>query len=191
VTAPDRLRAELERLPERRLLARCCGFRRTSACPFDELAAKLVLRTLARRIEAATTEANELEREILAHVRALASQLLDEPGIGPIVAADVLVAWSHACRVWSEAAFARLAGVAPIPASSSQTIQHRLNRGGDRQLNRALHTIVLHRRLHDPTTRPTSSDASPRARAGAKRPDCSSATSPATSSDYCNSNNRS
>jgi transposase len=117
VTAPDRLRAELERLPERRLLARCCGFRRTRACPVDELAAKLVLRMLARRIEAAPTEANELEREILAHVRALGSQLLEEPGIGPIVAADVLVAWSHAGRVCSEAAFARLAGVAPIPAS--------------------------------------------------------------------------
>lgn len=57
VTAPDRLRAELEALPERRLVERCCGFRRSSACPLDELATKLVLRTLARRITAATTEA--------------------------------------------------------------------------------------------------------------------------------------
>ena len=53
----------------------------------------------------------------------------------------------------SEACFARLAGVAPIPASSGQTTRHRLSRGGDRQLNRALHTIVLHRRQHDPATR--------------------------------------
>jgi len=62
------------------------------------------------------------------------------------------VAWSHHGRLRSEAAFARLAGVAPIPASSGQTTRHRLSRGGDRQLNRALHTVVLHRRQHDPTT---------------------------------------
>jgi transposase len=62
------------------------------------------------------------------------------------------VAWSHPGRVRSEAAFARLAGVAPVPASSGHTVRHRLSRGGDRQLNRALHTIVLHRRQHDPST---------------------------------------
>jgi transposase len=112
-----------------------------------------VLRSLARRIEAATSEAAELEREILAHVQALAPQLLDEAGVGPIVAAQLLIAWSHPGRVRSEAAFAQLAGVAPIPASSGQTIRHRLSRGGDRQLNRALHTVILNRRQHDPTTK--------------------------------------
>ncbi len=152
VTAPNRLREELQALPERRLLERCRHFRRSSSLPVDELAAKLVLRTLARRIEAATAEATELEREILAHIRALAPQLLEEAGVGPIVAADVIVAWSHPGRVRSEAAFARLAGVAPVPASSGRTIRHRLSRGGDRQLNRALHTIVLQRRQHDATT---------------------------------------
>jgi len=86
-------------------------------------------------------------------VRALEPQLLDEPGVGPIVAAQLLVAWSHRGRVRSEAAFARLAGVAPVPASSGRTTRHRLSRGGDRQLNRALHTIVLHRRQHDQTTK--------------------------------------
>jgi len=111
-----------------------------------------VLRSLARRIQAATAEAAELEREILAHVRALAPQLLDEPGVGPIVAAQLIVAWSHHGRVRSEAAFARLAGAAPIPASSGQTTRHRLSRGGDHQLNGALHTVILHRRLHDPAT---------------------------------------
>ncbi len=59
----------------------------------------------------------------------------------------------HHGRLRSEVAFARLAGVAPVPASRGQTIRHRLSRGGDRQLNRALHTIVLHRRQHDPTTK--------------------------------------
>jgi transposase len=152
VTAPDQIRAELEALPERQLLQRCSRFRRSSSSPVDELTTKFVLRTLARRIEAATAEADQLEREILGHVRLLAPQLLNEPGVGPIVAADVIVAWSHRGRVRSEAAFARLAGVAPVPASSGQTIRHRLSRGGDRQLNRALHTIILQRRQHDPAT---------------------------------------
>ena len=98
-------------------------------------------------------EAETLEREILAHVRALIPELLDEPGIGPIVAAQLIVTWSHRDRVSSEACFARLAGVAPLPASSGLTTRHRLSRGGDRQLNRALHTIVLHRRQHDRATR--------------------------------------
>jgi transposase len=152
VTAPDQLREELRGLPVGKLLERCSRLRRSSSSSADQLATRLVLRSLARRIEAATVEAAELERELLGHVRALAPRLLDEPGVGPIVAAQLIVAWSHHGRLRSEAAFARLAGVAPVPASSGQTIRHRLSRGGDRQLNRALHTIVLHRRQHDPAT---------------------------------------
>ena len=153
VTAPEHLRQELCRLPEGKLLDRCSRFRRTSSAGADELATRIVLRSLARRVRTAAAEADELEREILTHVRALAPTLLDEPGIGPIVAAQLIVAWSHHGRLRSEACFTRLAGVAHIPASSGQTSRHRLSRGGDRQLNRALHTIVLHRRQHDPPTR--------------------------------------
>jgi transposase len=153
VTAPEPLRQELRRLPEGKLLDRCSRFRRSSSAGADELSTRIVLRSLARRVRAATVEADELEGEILTHVRALAPRLLEEPGVGPIVAAQLLVAWSHRGRLRSEACFARLAGVAPIPASSGQTTRHRLSRGGDRQLNRALHTIVLHRRQHDPATR--------------------------------------
>jgi len=153
VTAPDRLRGELRGLPAKRLLERCSRLRRARTATPDELAARLVLRSLAHRVEAASVEADQLEQEILAHVRALAPQLLAEAGVGPIVAAQLLVAWSHRGRVRSEAAFARLAGVAPLPASSGQTTRHRLSRGGDRQLNLALHTIVLHRRQHDPQTK--------------------------------------
>ena len=152
VTAPERLRQELRGLPVGKLLDRCSRFRRSSAAA-DEVATRLVLRSLARRVQAATAEADELERELLAHVQALAPALLDEPGVGPVVAAQLLVAWSHHGRLRSEACFARLAGVAPIPASSGQTTRHRLSRGGDRQLNRAIHTIALHRRHHDATTR--------------------------------------
>jgi transposase len=153
VTAPDGLRDELRRLPLGELLNRCSRFRRSSTRSPAQLATILVLRSLARRIQAATVEAETLEREILAHVRAVVPELLDEPGVGPIVAAQLIVTWSHRDRIDSEAAFARLAGVAPLPASSGLTKRHRLSRGGDRQLNRALHTIVLHRRQHDPATR--------------------------------------
>ena len=152
VTAPTRFREELRELSEGKLLDRCSRLRRTTAAA-DQAATRLVLRSLARRVQAATIEAAELEQEILPHVRALAPALLDEPGVGPIVAAQLIVAWSHRGRLRSEACFARLAGVAPLPASSGQTTRHRLSRGGDRQLNRALHTIVLHRRQHHPATR--------------------------------------
>ena len=153
VTAPDKLREELRGLPVGRLLERCSRLRRSRSASADELATRLVLRSLARRIEAATLEAAELERELLGHVRVLTPTLLDEPGVGPIVAAQLIVAWSHPGRLRSEAAFARLAGVAPVPASSGKTTRYRLSRGGDRQLNRALHTVVLHRRQHDPATK--------------------------------------
>jgi transposase len=153
VTAPESLREELRRLSVTKLIQRCSRFRRSGSRTPDELAIVLALRSLARRIEAATVEADELEREIRQHVRALVPELLDEPGVGPTVAAQLIITWSHKDRVRSEAAFARLAGVAPLPASSGQTIRHRLSRGGDRQLNRALHTVILHRRQHDAATR--------------------------------------
>jgi transposase len=121
VTAPDQLRQELRGLPVGKLLERCRRLRRTRAASADELATRLVLRSLALRIAAATSEAEELERELLGHVRALAPALLDEPGVGPVVAAQLLVAWSHHGRLRSEACFARLAGVAPAsPAAARQ-----------------------------------------------------------------------
>lgn len=82
-----------------------------------------------------------------------AAPLLDMTGIGVVTAAIAYTAYSHPGRFRSEAAYANLAGVAPIPASSGNTTRHRLNRGGDRQLNRALHIAVLVRMTHDPETR--------------------------------------
>jgi hypothetical protein len=153
VTAPETLRQELRQLSVTELVRRCSRFRRSNTRTLDHLATVLALRSLAQRIQTATDEAALLEREILTHVRALAPELLDEAGVGPIVAAQLIVSWSHKDRVRSEAAFARLAGVAPLPASSGLTNRHRLSRGGDRQLNRALHTVILHRRQHDAQTR--------------------------------------
>jgi transposase len=82
-----------------------------------------------------------------------AAPLLDKTGIGPVTAAIAYAAWSHPGRIRNEAAFACLAGVNPIPASSGNTTRHRLNRGGDRRLNRALHMATVTRMTHDPETR--------------------------------------
>ena len=82
-----------------------------------------------------------------------AAPLLHETGFGPVTAATCLTAWSHHGRVRNEAAYASLAGVNPIPASSGNTVRHRLNRGGDRSLNRALHMVALTKMVHDPETR--------------------------------------
>ncbi|MFC7849698.1 IS110 family transposase [Arthrobacter sp. NPDC057388] len=81
-----------------------------------------------------------------------AAPLLQETGFGPVTAAVCLTAWSHQGRVRSEAAFAALAGVSPIPASSGNTVRHRLNRGGDRTLNKALHMAAVSRMTFDAET---------------------------------------
>ena len=111
------------------------------------------LRSTARRIQALQAEADELQAELQRLIAAIAPWLLELFGVGPISAAQLLVSWSHAGRFRSEAAFAALAGTNPIPASSGKIIRHRLNRGGDRQLNQALHTIALVRLRDDPETR--------------------------------------
>ncbi|HEX2576767.1 MAG TPA: IS110 family transposase [Aquihabitans sp.] len=111
------------------------------------------IRDLARRALVMQTEAAAHEKAMLAVIRSWRPDLLDQPGVGAIVAATVLCAWSHPGRCRSDAAFASLAGVAPIPASSGLTTRYRLNRCGDRQLNRALHVIVISRLRYDARTR--------------------------------------
>jgi hypothetical protein len=86
-----------------------------------------VLRTLAHRCQALTTEAADHQHQILAIIRSWRPDLLEHTGIGPIVAATVLCAWSHPGRIRHDAAFAKLAGVCPIAASSGQTVRYRLN----------------------------------------------------------------
>lgn len=82
-----------------------------------------------------------------------AAPLVDEPGIGVITAAKCLTVWSHHGRIRTEAEFASIAGVNPIPASSGNTTRHRLNRGGDRSLNSALHMVAISKMTTDPETR--------------------------------------
>jgi transposase len=108
---------------------------------------------LARRIKVLGADLATNKRGISDLITDIAPELLDLPGIGPVVAAAVLIAWSHPGRVRSEAAMASLAGTCPIPASSGNTVRYRLNRGGDRRLNRALTTTVIVRMRIDPATR--------------------------------------
>jgi transposase len=111
-----------------------------------------VLRSTARRALACEQEATELEARLATLVRQIA-QLLDQLGIGPVVAGQMIASWSHHGRVRSGAAFAKLGGATPIEASSGTITRHRLNRSGDRQLNGALHTIVLVRMRQDVATK--------------------------------------
>ena len=109
---------------------------------------------LAKRVLALNDDLQDNHDRLAELVEASpAAVLLAEPGIGPFSAAVCFTAWSHPGRVRNEAAFAALAGVNPIPASSGNTHRHRLNRGGDRQLNRALHTVITNRMIHDESTR--------------------------------------
>jgi transposase len=153
ITAPEVVRARFRGQTTRQMLTTAARLRphlHTGAV--EVFTALSVLRALARRVAALTTEAGEHERAITAIVRTWRPDLLTLPGVGPINAATVLTAWSHPGRCRSDAAFAMLAGAAPIPASSGKTVRYRLNRSGDRQLNRALHSIALSRlRYHAPT----------------------------------------
>jgi transposase len=153
VNAPTQLRDQLRRDSLDALVERCARLRIMAEHSIEHRSTVRALRATARRIQLLTAEADDLEAELGLLVAENAPELLAEPGVGVISAAQVLNAWSHAGRIRSEAAFAMLSGTAPIPASSGQTMRHRLNRGGDRQLNRALHTIVLSRMRFHPETK--------------------------------------
>jgi transposase len=152
VTTPEPLRGELQLLTRARLLQRLAATRPERRVDPELRGALLALRSVARRVLQLTAEERELAREIETLTRKLAPQLLDQPGVGPHAAAQLVLSWSHQGRISSEAAFARLAGAAPIPASSGQTIRYRLDRSGDRKLNRALHMILVTRRRSHPAT---------------------------------------
>jgi transposase len=152
VSAPMDLREDLRRHGNQRLLTRCARLRISSGWDVERHATVLALRATAQRALALGTEAAELETQLAALTSEIAPRLLAQPGIGTISAAQLLVSFSHQDRLRNEAAFAALAGAAPIPASSGQITRYRLNRGGDRQLNRALHTITICRLRHHPAT---------------------------------------
>src|SRR3954469_19803132 len=111
-----------------------------------------IARDMLRRLRELTQAINELERDITTLVKQTAPQLLAEPGFGPLTAAKLVGEIAGAQRFATPAKLARVAGVAPIPASSGNTQRHRLDRGGNRQINAALHRVIVTRaRCHQPT----------------------------------------
>jgi transposase len=111
-----------------------------------------IARDELRRLRELTLSVRALEREITELVARLAPQLLSEPGFGPLIAAKLVGEIAGAQRFATAAKLARAAGVAPIPASSGNTQRHRLDQGGNRQINAALHRVIVTRaRCHQPT----------------------------------------
>ena len=150
-TAPIALREQLGRGTGKQLARRLLTLRHRPSAPAREQILLDVLRDLAQRCDDLTRRADSHRAKLETLIRELDDTLLNEPGIGPISAAKLLVCDPQ--RLSSEAAFARCNGTAPVPASSGQTIRHRLSRGGDRQANSALYTIALTRARCDADTR--------------------------------------
>jgi len=152
--APDALRDQLRDVPVAALAGRVAALRPRSEGDLVIHATKVALQTLGRRVLALDAELNHLQVLLEGLVTATAPQLLDLHGVGPDTAATLLVAaGDNAERIRTEAAWANLCGVAPLPASSGRTTRHRLNRGGNRQANHALWRIVITRMSSDPRTR--------------------------------------
>ncbi len=155
VTAPDTLRAQLRGLKITQLITICANRRPDrgdAASPAT--AVTIALRSLARRHQQLTAEITDLDELLEPLVTAINPTLIATNGVGTDVAGQLLVtAGQNSDRLTSEAAFAMLCGAAPLPASSGKTNRHRLNRGGDRQANAALYTVVLSRLRWDPRTR--------------------------------------
>jgi transposase len=153
VTAPDELREALGGLTTKQLVERCTRMHRG---PLDSSlhATRIAMRSLARRHRDLNDEIAELDKLLAVLVAQAAPRLLKQPGIGPEIAARLLlVAGDNPTRLRNDAALAALCGASPIEASSGKTIRHRLNRGGDRQGNSALWLIANNRMIHDARTR--------------------------------------
>ena len=153
VAAPEELRAMLRGFSSTELVRHCARLRRSSRRDVEWDTYVDLLRRTAQRVLALEAEADAYQQQIAQLTQSMAPELCAEQGVGPISAAQMLISWSHPGRVRSEAAFASLAGAAPIEASSGQHTRHRLNRGGDRQLNRALHNVASSRMLYHQGTR--------------------------------------
>jgi hypothetical protein len=153
--APDDLRAKLSDYDRAALVTRCARLRIPADHSLDDptMTARRMLRRLAKRIHNLDEEIAEANRELETILKDHAPNLLSVNGVGTEAAGQLLTtAGQNIDRLHSEAALARLCGVAPIPASSGSTTRHRLHRGGDRDANCSIHLIVVSRlRWHQPT----------------------------------------
>ena len=155
VAAPEEVRDQVRNLTRMQRLRTCAAWRPDTVGYRDPVVAtKLALKSLARRILDINDEIAELDRFIVPLVEELAPSLLELEGVGTENAGAVMVAvGDNPDRLRSEASFAMMCGVCPIPASSGKTQRHRLNRGGNRQANSALHMVVVCRMRTDERTR--------------------------------------
>jgi transposase len=150
VTAPEQLRRRLSGLSTKELVSVAARFRLADDPRDVPTATRFALRSVARRYEALSREIDELEAHLDRLVGQVAPELVSLPGIGTDNAATLLVvAGDNPQRLRSEASFANLCGVAPIEASSGKVVRHRLNRGGNREANRALYMPCLARMRWD------------------------------------------
>jgi transposase len=152
-TAPDQLRERLKGLSTHQLLVAAAGLGARPAADPVVAATTTALRSLAGRVRTFDAEIKAIDELLGPLVVATAVELVGLTGVGPVVAATLLVAaGDNPERLRSEAAWARLCGVAPLPASSGKVTRHRLDRGGNRQANNALWRIVIVRLTCDPKT---------------------------------------
>src|SRR5215203_5841830 len=154
VSAPEELRAQLRDLRTARLVCRASRFRLGENPHCVMAATKLSLRSVARRYQHLCEEIHELDEQLDRLVVEAAPELMAVDGVSTDTAASLLITvGDNPERLNSEAAFANLCGVAPIPASSGKTVRHRLNIRGNRDANRALYVIALGRMGRDERTK--------------------------------------
>lgn len=154
ICGPDDLRDRLRGVAIRDLVDTAAALRPETTTDAVVAGTRAALRSLARRVRNLDAELDGLNARLEALVAETAPSLLARPGVGPDVAAALLVsAGDNPERIRNEAAWARLCGVAPVEASSGKVVRHRLNRGGDRQANHALWRVVMVRMARDPRTR--------------------------------------
>ena len=155
VCAPDELRETLRRMTRMQLIRTLAGWRPDLTDYRSVVSAyRITLKSLGRRYLELHDEIADLDTMIVAIVDELAPALVARNSIGHGSAAQLLVtAGENAERLQSEASFAALCGASPVPASSGKTTRHRLNRGGDRAANSALHIIAIGRLRTDPRTK--------------------------------------
>ncbi len=153
VTAPESVKNQL-RGKNLKARVRVCAAFRPGTDHTTTTHAKRALRHLARRYQSLTAEIADLDTEIRRLCTQANPALLAARGVGPDTAAALLIAaGDNPQRMSTEAAFAALCGTSPVPASSGQTIRHRLNQGGNRQANNALWRIATNRMRTDPATK--------------------------------------
>ena len=186
VTAPEPLRTRLRRLTVLQLVATAAAFRPTSSLTTPTAATKLALESIAVRYQQLQAEIASLDRHLDRLVAATAPALVAVKGVGTDIAATLLtIAGDNPERLVSEGAFAHLCGAAPIPASSGKVTRYRLNRGGDRQANRALYLLAVGRMGWDPRTRAYVARRTAEGRSSPRSFAASNATSPVSSIPSC------